>query len=225
VRLEVIQQDIEDSTFTVAAFNVIIVSRKLILVISIYFTWVLITLHTGVEHSVTVHPWAVLCRAIYSRVFALFFTFFTSTITTVSRIFRSSKSETNSAMKQSRISLLLVALSITHYVAASKLQDRSVDLPVAKHSLPLHRLHSSQLSGRNEFLSSRDIAVSGHTESLRNVRDIFGVDVQVGDTTSTLIFDTGSPFTWVPGPGFLCVDSDGNQLSVPFCALRLTNHC
>ncbi|KAH7563487.1 aspartic peptidase domain-containing protein [Bipolaris maydis] len=122
-------------------------------------------------------------------------------------------------MLKSQRTLLVVALSITHYVEASKLQDRSVDLPVAEHVVPIRRLSSSssQLSGRDELLSSNDIAVSGRTAGLRNTRDIFGVDVQVGDQVSTLIFNTGVPFTLVFAPGFQCLDTDGNKFKPDTC--------
>lgn len=111
--------------------------------------------------------------------------------------------------------LLPISVAITHSVAASQVQNRSVDLPIAEHIIPLRRLSSSQHFGRREIASSSDITVAGHSTSLRNVRDIFGVDVTVGDTVLTLLFDTGAPFTWVLGPGFQCASKDGTQLSVP----------
>ncbi|XP_014559186.1 hypothetical protein COCVIDRAFT_24410 [Bipolaris victoriae FI3] len=109
---------------------------------------------------------------------------------------------------------------MAHYVAASKLQDRGVDLPVAEHVIPIRGLSSSsssQLSGRDQLLSSRDITVSEHITGLRNARDIFGVDVQVGDEVSTLIFNTGVPFTLVFAPGFQCLDVDGNKFASGAC--------
>lgn len=129
------------------------------------------------------------------------------------QVFQANQFDMHLAMKKGQSTLLL--LSMAHYVAASKLQDRGIDLPVVEHVIPIRGLSSSsssQLSGRDQLLSSRDIAVSEHITGLRNARDIFGVDVQVRDEVSTLIFNTGVPFTLVFAPGFQCLDVDGNKL-------------
>lgn len=111
--------------------------------------------------------------------------------------------------------LLPMALFNIDYVAASKLQDGSIDIPVAKQVIPIHYLsYQISVSGREEHLSRRNIGFPQNSASLRNVRDIFGIDVRIGDTISILTFDTGAPFTWVLSPGFECVGMDGKQLSV-----------